>query len=91
MSLYKNWICDRLIFTDPFKNHVQRHRDVVAESQVVEDADHEVEDDKSDVGSQGNAGSKFPEFGCDRETLHRDEQERGEGHHVDGAGVDPEK
>ncbi len=70
---------------------MQRHRDVVAESQVVEDADHEVEDNQGDVGSQGNAGSKFPEFCCDRETLHRDEQERGEGDHVDGARVDPEK
>ena len=68
---------------------MKRHRDVVAEGQVVEDADHEVEDHEGDVRSQGNGGSEFPEFRRHREPLDGDEQEGGKGQKVDAAGVNP--
>ncbi len=71
----------------PLENHVKWHGDVVTECQVVDDTDHEVEDHQGDVGSQGNAGSKFPEFCGHHEPLQRDEQEREKGQHVHAAWI----
>ena len=75
--------------TDPLENHVQRHGHFVAEGQVVDDTDEEVENDQVDVGRDRNAGPQLPALGGDHEALDGDEQEGEERQHVDTAGILP--
>ena len=75
--------------THPLEDHVQRHGHFVAEGQVVDDTDEEVENDQVDVGRDRNAGPQLPALGGDHEALDGDEQEGEERQHVDTAGILP--